>query len=287
MNLLGVILQPCWLVRLSRFNVYVPDFPDPGDTLIYNHLTGGMVPVTQEGMALLRRIDAGEPATEAELAEVNELTDPDYGMLVPDAIEDERRFTARMDLMRKNKRHLTVTISTSLACNFGCTYCIQGQVMSGKTMGFETVYLTGKWLVERMRSENVQSVELCFLGGEPLLHPHIVERIVGQVSKAAREDGVRFNFVIITNGYFLDRAMAERLKALGCSWAKVTLDGDETTHDLTRPLKHGKSSFWTIFNNLREASKVLPILLNGNYTEKTLPGFLPLLKKLREAGFDR
>ncbi|HJZ86203.1 MAG TPA: hypothetical protein VKN99_13580, partial [Polyangia bacterium] len=118
-------------MRLSRFNIYVSDFPEPGDTLIYNHLSGGMVPVTAPGMALLRRIDAGETVDEAELAEVAELTDPDYGMLVADAIEDERRFAARMDLMRKNHRHLTVTISTSLACNFGCTYCCQGQVLGG------------------------------------------------------------------------------------------------------------------------------------------------------------
>jgi uncharacterized protein len=272
-------------MRLSRFNVYVPDFPEAGDTLIFNHLSGGMVPVTAEGMALLRRIDAGQAVSEAELAEVAELEDPDYGVLVPEAAEDERRFAARMDQLRKNKRHLSVTISTSLACNFGCTYCCQGQVMDGQTMKFETVHLVGRWVVERMKSEGVESVDLCFLGGEPLLHPHVIEGIVRQVGKAAREAGVDFWWEIVTNGYFLDRAMAQRLRDQGCRYAKVTLDGDETTHDKTRPLKHGKSSFQTIWNNLKEASKVLPIFLNGNYTEGTLGGFPRLIEKLKQAGF--
>jgi uncharacterized protein len=284
---LGPDLQNAPVMRLSRFNVYLADFPEPGDTLIYNHLSGGMVPVTAEGMALLRRIDAGEPTTEAELAEVAELEDPDYGVLVPNVAEDERRFAARMDQLRKNKRHLSVTISTSLACNFGCTYCCQGQVMDGQTMKFETIHLVGKWIVERMKSEGVESVDLCFLGGEPLLHPHVIEGIVRQVGKAARATNVEFGWEIITNGYFLDRTMAKRLRDQGCRYAKVTLDGDETTHDKTRPLKRGKSSFHTIWNNLKEASKVLPIFLNGNYTEGTLGGFPRLIEKLKAAGFTR
>jgi len=284
---LGPDLQNAPVMRLSRFNVYLANYPEPGDTLIYNHLSGGMVPVTADGMALLRRIDAGESITEAELAEVAELEDPDYGVLVPNIAEDERRFAARMDQLRKNKRHLSVTISTSLACNFGCTYCCQGQVMDGQTMNFETVHLVGKWIVERMKSEGAESVNLCILGGEPLLHPHIVESITRQVGKKAREVGVEFTWDIVTNGYFLDRAMAQRLRDLGCRIAKVTLDGDETTHDKTRPLKHGKSSFQTIWNNLREAAKVIPIFLNGNYTEGTLAGFPRLIEKLKESGFTR
>jgi uncharacterized protein len=274
-------------MRLSRFNAYLSDFPDLGDTLIYNHLSGGMVPITAEGMALLRRIDRDEAVTEAELAEVAELTDPDYGMLVSEPADEERRFAARMNLLRKNTRHLSVVVSTSLACNFGCPYCVQGQVMSGKTMSFETVHNTGRWIVERARKVGVESIDLSFLGGEPLLHPHIIEGVVRQVSRYAREAGVELTFDVVTNGFFLTRAMAERLKALGCRSAKVTLDGDETTHDRTRPQKGGKSSFATIWNNLREAAPVLPIVLNGNFTAETLSGFRPLLQKLRAAGFDR
>src|SRR5262249_713943 len=156
-----------------------------------------------------------------ELADVSDLLDPDFGMLVDSPVEDERRFGARMDLLRKNKRYLSVDISTSLACNFGCTYCIQDGVMSGQTMSFDTVSNTGWWIVERMRAEKVEEVALIILGGEPLLHPHIVESLARQVGNAARADGVAFSFMVVTNGYFLTRAMAERLKALGCTRAKV------------------------------------------------------------------
>jgi uncharacterized protein len=274
-------------MRLSRFNTYIADFPDAGDVLIYNHLTGGLVPVTAEGMALLRRIDDGETVSPDALAELAELCDPDYGVLVDSALVDERRFAERMDLLRKNREHLSVIVSTSLACNFSCSYCLQDGVMDGQTMSFDTTFQTGKWIATRMREIGADSVALSVLGGEPLLHPHIVESLARQVGKAARESGVDFSFNIVTNGFFLDRQMAERLRALGCTHAKVTLDGDETTHDLTRPLKNGKSSFQTIWNNIREAAPVLPIHINGNYTEKTLPGFRPLIEKLRAAGFDK
>jgi uncharacterized protein len=246
-----------------------------------------MVPVTNDGLALLRRIDRGEPVSEAAQAEFMELLDPDYGVLVPDLAEDERRFGERMVSLRTNKHHISVVISTSLACNFGCTYCLQDGVMNGKTMSFDTVHKTGRWIVERMRAENVESVALAFVGGEPLLHPHIIEGVARQVGKAARDDGRAFSFVVTTNGWFLDLAMAKRLKALGCESCRITLDGDETTHDHTRPLKGGGSSFQRIWDNLIAVAGTIPIIINGHYTPETLPGFVPLLEKMQTAGLTR
>src|SRR5690349_8426792 len=149
-------------MRLSRFNVYIKGFPDSDSSLLYNHLSGGMMPITPEGMALLERIDRGEEVGADELAEASELADPGYGFLVADAAEDERRFAARMDLARKNTRHLSVIVSTSLACNFGCPYCIQGTVLSGKTMDLVTVHRTSQWILERARSVGVESIDLSF-----------------------------------------------------------------------------------------------------------------------------
>ncbi len=68
---------------------------------------------------------------------------------------------------------------------------------------------------------------LLFSGGEPLVHPRLVEYAQYAVSKGMRA-------VISTNGTLITKEKAKILKDIGLSYVGISLDGLEPTHDLFR-----------------------------------------------------
>jgi 12,18-didecarboxysiroheme deacetylase len=68
---------------------------------------------------------------------------------------------------------------------------------------------------------------LLFSGGEPLVHPRLVEYAQYAVSKGMRA-------VISTNGTLITKEKAKTLKEIGLSYVGISLDGLEPTHDMFR-----------------------------------------------------
>jgi 12,18-didecarboxysiroheme deacetylase len=68
---------------------------------------------------------------------------------------------------------------------------------------------------------------LLFSGGEPLVHPRLVEYAQYAVSKGMRA-------VISTNGTLITKEKAQILKDIGLSYVGISLDGLEPTHDMFR-----------------------------------------------------
>jgi len=68
---------------------------------------------------------------------------------------------------------------------------------------------------------------LLFSGGEPLVHPRLVEYAQYAVSKGMRA-------VISTNGTLITREKARTLKEIGLSYVGISLDGLKSTHDMFR-----------------------------------------------------
>ncbi len=71
---------------------------------------------------------------------------------------------------------------------------------------------------------------LLFSGGEPLVHPRLVDYAKYAVSKGMRA-------VISTNGTLITREKAKTLKEIGLSYVGISLDGMEETHDKFRGVK--------------------------------------------------
>lgn len=71
-------------------------------------------------------------------------------------------------------------------------------------------------------------VEVCFSGGEPLLHPNIIPLVASAAEKG-------FLVRLISNGILLTENMVMRLKQAGLGWCSVSLDGPTAAiHDTFR-----------------------------------------------------
>jgi uncharacterized protein len=272
-------LQCPALVQLSSFNVYVEGFPAAGETLVYNTFSGGSVVLDNHYLAQLRAAaDRAEPDTD--------LADRDLGVLVESRAAEEREFLDWLASVKSDTQTVSALVSTSYACNLACTYCFQEEYMNGKTMSAATADATAAFLSARVREVRPEKVELCFIGGEPLLHPHLIERISLGLRPACEAIGAAYSFQIVTNGTLMTPEVIERLKAVGLTAVQVTIDGDECSHGITRMDKKGQNTFHRTWQNVLACLAHIPISLQGNYTPENLHGFLPLLERMKRDGVD-
>jgi uncharacterized protein len=271
-------------MRLSAFNLYVENYPEADDTLIHNTFTGAYVVLPTTEVEILRRAERDEALTDAEraIASDPDLRDPDVGIVVDSRQREEQEFRSWFEA-RRARRKLDAILSINLACNFDCPYCCQAEVMSGKVISKEHADATAAWLAAHAREHDLDEVSLVFCGGEPLLHPERIKRIASQVREALADTDIEVSLALITNGYFLTEEMVSELLPLGLKSAQVTIDGDETTHSLTRVSKKGEDTFARIFDNVKRASRRIRVAINGNYQDDTVHGFAPLVRKLAEA----
>jgi uncharacterized protein len=268
---------------LSGFNIYVEDYPEPGETLVHNTFSGAYVVLDASTLEILRKADRREPLTveEQTVAADPDLFDPDVAICVSSRKAEEREFREWFERRRSGTESLDVMVCINLACNFDCPYCVQAEVMDGSTMSHSTCDATAAWIAGRATEIGVERIALAFVGGEPLLHPDRIERVVRAVAAAVE---VPVTFSLITNGYFLDAAILDRLIPLGLTGAQVTIDGDERTHPVTRVSKKGENTFKRIFDHTIAASRRIRISINGNYQDDTVHGFGPLVRQLADAG---
>jgi uncharacterized protein len=267
-------------VQASIFNLYVDEFPSAGQSLVYNTLTGAFLELDADGRRFLEGLAAGK----SDAADVDpEWLGDNAGFVVDKADDDERAFTDWYEAQRSHTDTLSCIVSITFACNMDCTYCCQADVLDGRGMKADSAEATATWLAGRAREIGAKRIDLCFLGGEPLLYPARIETIVARVRELA--PGVQVVFSLITNGTLMTRELVERWVPLGLYAAQVTLDGDETTHSHTRrSKKKGEDSFATIFANVIAAAPFIRLIINGNYQDDTVHGFPGLILKLREAG---
>jgi uncharacterized protein len=287
-------------MQLSVFNLYVEDFPTPGEVLVHNTLSGAYVVLPRDLVSALEQRAGGAPLDGAETARnetpgpldgaLDELSDPDVGVVVASRDQEERAYRDWLEGQRALPDTRAI-VAVNRACNFACSYCCQADVMDGSVMTPAVAETSAAWLAARAIAIGAQRLHVTFVGGEPLLHP---DRIVTLASRArALLDqshdgrGIRLTIGLITNGLFLDEDMVRRLEPHGLTMAQVTLDGDERTHSRTRVSRRGEDTFARVFANVMSASRRIRIVLNGNYQHDTVAGFAPLIRRLAGADFGR
>lgn len=110
-------------------------------------------------------------------------------------------------------------------CNLKCMHCYASA--TSKPFAGELTTEECLRVLEGLAAYRVPSV--LFSGGEPLMRPDLLE-----LAARARELGMRT--VLSSNGTLVDAAMAARVREAGFSYAGISLDGREATHDRIRGL---------------------------------------------------
>jgi Fe-coproporphyrin III synthase len=114
---------------------------------------------------------------------------------------------------------------------------------------------------------------LLFSGGEPLVHPRLVEYAQYAVSKGMRA-------VISTNGTLITKEKATVLKQIGLSYVGISLDGLEQTHDRFRGVKGSFRRAMAAIENCQAAGIKVGLRFTINKRNvQDIPGIFDLLEE--------
>lgn len=142
----------------------------------------------------------------------------------------------------------SVTLLTTHACNFKCTYCYefsnfaQPHSKPGK-MSVETAKQTVDWLIATSGTE--KNLALGFFGGEPLLNFPLIEQVVEYANQQGAAHGKTFSFSMTTNGSLLSDAVIAFLKRHEIK-TTISMDGGKQIQNAQRPMVNGRDSYETV-----------------------------------------
>lgn len=144
-------------------------------------------------------------------------------------------------------KSLMLTIAPTLDCNFKCPYCYENDHKSSIYMDDTTQNLLIQFIKNKYEKGNFKKVFIDWYGGEPLL---AFDRIQS-ITKALKEHQIEFQSDIITNGYLLTKEIIELLPDLNIKWIQISIDGDASTHNKSRPHIINNDSYEKIMQNLK------------------------------------
>lgn len=232
----------------SQFNIAVP--LKSGRSLLFNSLTESMAVLDRDESKLVS--DLGDasftPATYATEAFIKSLAAG--GFIVRNERGETSWVADRFESKRNNDGHLGITIATTLGCNLACGYCFQGQQKSHKKLTEAARSGLIKYVTRRI--SELKSLNITWYGGEPLMNAAEIWTTSGTLKTLCIDHSVPYNSHIITNGYLLTAAVASKLYEHGVTYAQVTLDGTQVSHDRMRPHISGRGSFGRVMGNIED-----------------------------------
>ena len=234
-------------MKPSRYNVFYE--LDNGVTLAFNSASGALAEIEQKHIPRIRHLlkHPGRIESERDGEFMEGLVGGGY--LVGDAIDEAAVLEAQANAHRHSTATLTLTLAPTLACNFACDYCYEGQ--STVTMSDETQQALLAFVDDKLNLSS--KMLITWFGGEPTLCISIIESLQRALIELAQNHLVEMEPAsIISNGYLLDGAMAQRLKSVGVSEVQITLDGPPEVHDKRRRLRNGNGTFERIVRNMQE-----------------------------------
>lgn len=262
-------------MRESQYNTWV----QIGDLhVVHNGVTGAMARVGGEQRRAIARL----------------LDDPDYEptghvdllttlvrnrVLVADEADELAQLERTYRRASTSDEAMSLTVVTSLGCNFGCPYCFEA-----KTPDKLSVEVADA-IVGRVESAvGLRSLRTTWFGGEPLLATPELLTLADRLIDHCDRHEIAYGGSIITNGWFLDGPTAASLAERRVDRAQVTLDGPAHVHDTRRFHLSGAPTFDRIVANLAEASEHLAINVRINIDEHNGGDAEALLYDLVDAG---
>jgi uncharacterized protein len=239
----------------SRFNILVP--LRGGRTLAYNGSSAATAIWDIAESEIYDRVDRGEDVDPAHET-VGDLVR--CGFIVPHDTDEVDLLRQQYETFRNDPRQMVLTIAPTLACNFGCDYCFQGQ---DKPHGIMSQRVQDAILeMASQASRSIKRLHVAWYGGEPLLALPVIESLSDHLISLCNRSSVAYDAMIVTNGYKLTPQVARSLYSRQVKSAQVTIDGAAGYHDQRRSLLGGQPTFARICENLKAVLDEVPLRLS-------------------------
>jgi uncharacterized protein len=272
-------------MQLSRFVLTYPDVR-PGEHVLYDVINDHYVGVDDAALKAIGRWQSAPPLGEDEVTAQRVLTEE--GFLIQDAAEDDERVRTFLEAKAEGiPGTMYVTLMPTLACNLACSYCFQKDHPAFTKMKVATEAATMEWVLRKVDAAVSKRLLVHYFGGEPLTRKDFLLRTAEIFAASMAARGAKFEWEITTNGIGLDLEFVHSMQKHGNGSIKITLDGDQATHDAARVYRNGKGTFDEIFSNTVAVAKNCPdiqLRIGGNFQPEQTESYERLLDRLADAG---
>jgi uncharacterized protein len=263
-------------MKTSRYNLFIHHIPDNA-YIGFNSVSGGVLiftPIQYDAAQKILR-DPNQTLSKKESELMDMLLKSRF--LINDNVDELKILKVRNNLARYDGFTLGLIIVPTLICNFECPYCYVDR--DKIKMGVDTIEKIKKFVLKNL--ENINKLQVCWTGGEPLLAIDIVEELNNFFIKETQARQKKFSCSMVTNGYLLEKENIERLKKCGIISLQITIDGYEDYHDKLRFTRGGGKTYKQVLKNLVSASKAnIKIMLRSNVNMENWEGIYKLIDDL-------
>lgn len=229
----------------SKYNIYLRDFPRNSFLTIYNLFS-------QKAICIQNNVfELGVDRTlENKLKSI--------GMIVEDCDLEYRNVLKYYNEVSNSKDELNIMLLLTQRCNCKCIYCYEeGSIMDGTDLeNIDDIYY---FLLEYVKEYGYKKINIVFYGGEPLLNKKKIDILS---EKLFKKYGNNYCFDIVTNGTLIELNDILLWKEYGLRRVKITVDGDEESHNCRRPLKNGANAYQIILDKMERISSIVDVLIN-------------------------
>ena len=233
-------------MKYSEFN-FISEFENT--YILYNAMSGAVAKMPLETCNCVRKNDI-------DSLNENERNDMlKCGFIVSDNINEFEQYEQLHQKALRNSNTLYLTIAPTLACNFRCPYCYEEH--EDIFMSNEVQAALLKFVEEKIVFGKYKNISTVWYGGEPVLAFQTVVSLSKKLLEICNRHIVKYQAVMVTNGFLLDEAMAEQLKTAFVKAIQITIDGTPETHGQRRILKnnHSYNTYDKILKNVNMIAK--------------------------------
>ncbi len=144
------------------------------------------------------------------------------GYVVESDIDEIERLKAEAREYSNND-YLYLVIYTTMACNYRCTYCFEGDRLCNEHLTLEKSDKIIDFAKRYCEKAGLNKIAIKWFGGEPLLNQEPIVYITDKLN----ELGYTVRARMYTNGRFLTKEVATKLKELRVDNILIPIDGLE------------------------------------------------------------
>ena len=272
-------------MKLSQFTVVVNDYPKKDRYLLYHTLSQALVEVDKTGWDMLQNLSKCVPTDTQALVSLKELQA--QGFIVDKSINEGERYLGHLNQSTSQPGgELSVTLLTNLQrCPLACSYCYQKGTHTGERLAGDLSQECLEFIKGHCLKLGVERLFISYYGSEPLSNPKAIISTSTELQQFCREQGIQFRFGMVTNGVLLTRRVVEQLCPLGFVQAQITIDGNQQTHDASRPFQNGKGTYSTIMENLSQYAGLIHTIVLCVLDESRIDAAYELIDTLAEQGY--
>ena len=142
--------------------------------------------------------------------------------IVPQSFDRERVFCTLADkMLRKTPSPFLSYVLVTDYCNFRCGYCFIENSLKGPSVKMSKEVADKVINALITAAKEVKEYKVTFYGGEPLSSSEIIFYIIERLERAVKN---KFTFSCVTNGSFVTKELAKKLKENNVS-VGLSLDG--------------------------------------------------------------